>query len=387
MKEIKDIITAYDIAQAAGKKTALATVVHVEGSSYRRPGARMLVTEDGMLTGAISGGCLEGDALRKALLAINEQKNKLVTYDTSDEDDARFGVQLGCNGIVHILFEPILKHVPENPIQLLKRITFQRVPAVLVSLFNLENKGLQPGLCILQIAGETWLNPNSGLSEGILADLRQQSAQALSADQSIHKTYSNAALSAYIEIVRPPLSLIICGAGNDAIPLVEAANLVGFDTTVIDGRQTHASLQRFPTANAVFVAKAEDALLQVTTDERNAWVLMTHNYNYDLQVLTQLLNTDCRYIGVLGPKTKLERMFDDMASKGFLPTEDALSTIYSPVGLDIGAETAEEIAISVVAEIKAIFNNRTGQPLRDKQGAIHSRDIHLKLETQKSNGS
>ena len=100
MKEIKDIIAAQQQATLAGKKTALATVVQVEGSSYRRPGARMLVTEDGVLTGAISGGCLEGDALRKALLAITEQRKKIVVYDTTDEDDARFGVQLGCNGIV-----------------------------------------------------------------------------------------------------------------------------------------------------------------------------------------------------------------------------------------------------------------------------------------------
>src|ERR1700759_2317389 len=120
MKEIRDIIRAYEGAQREGKRSALATVVHVEGSSYRRPGARMLVTEDGQLTGAISGGCLEGDALRKALYAINQQQKKLVTYDTTDEDDITFGIQLGCNGIVHILFEPIDDTRPYNPIQLLR---------------------------------------------------------------------------------------------------------------------------------------------------------------------------------------------------------------------------------------------------------------------------
>jgi len=107
MKEILAILDSYEKAKNEGKRAALATVVRVEGSSYRRPGAKMLVTDDGLLTGAISGGCLEGDALRKALSAINQQENKLVTYDTTDEDDAKFGVQLGCNGIVHILFEPI----------------------------------------------------------------------------------------------------------------------------------------------------------------------------------------------------------------------------------------------------------------------------------------
>ena len=107
MKETESILKAFDKASEAGKKTALATVVHVEGSSYRRPGARMLITEDGEITGSISGGCLEGDALRKALLAIHSSRKMLVTYDTSDEDDAKFGMGLGCNGIIRVLIEPL----------------------------------------------------------------------------------------------------------------------------------------------------------------------------------------------------------------------------------------------------------------------------------------
>ena len=117
MKEIQDIVKAYDLAQLAGKQTALATVVHVAGSSYRRSGARMLVTEDGQLTGAISGGCLEGDALRRARLVMSQQKPMLVTYDTTDDDDAKLGVGLGCNGIIQILIEPIQPANPVNPIQ------------------------------------------------------------------------------------------------------------------------------------------------------------------------------------------------------------------------------------------------------------------------------
>src|ERR1700759_3473093 len=132
MKEIIDIITAYDVAVKHKKKTALATVVLVEGSAYRRAGARMLVTEDGELTGAISGGCLEGDALRKARLAMAQQQPILVTYDTTDDDDAKLGVGLGCNGIIHILIEPIHPENNNNPIQLLKSISAKRQNAVLV---------------------------------------------------------------------------------------------------------------------------------------------------------------------------------------------------------------------------------------------------------------
>jgi xanthine dehydrogenase accessory factor len=150
MKEAEDIIKAYNEAVLAGKKTALATVVHVDGSSYRRPGARMLITEDGILTGAISGGCLEGDALRKALLVIMQQQSMLVTYDTSDEDDAIIGLGLGCNGIIQVLIEPLQAGNADNPISLLKIITGQRKKAALVTLFCLaDKKNPQPGTCLL----------------------------------------------------------------------------------------------------------------------------------------------------------------------------------------------------------------------------------------------
>src|SRR5687768_5155740 len=147
-KEINDIITAFKEANAQGRRTALATVVHVEGSSYRRPGARMLVEDNGKLTGAISGGCLEGDALRKALLAINQNQNKLVTYNTLHDDDVEFGVQLGCNGIVHILFEPIDPQQLGNPIELLSKSVSKRKDAVIATMFSLKNyQGFQPGTC------------------------------------------------------------------------------------------------------------------------------------------------------------------------------------------------------------------------------------------------
>jgi len=381
MKEIKDIIRAYDLALAAGKKTALATVVHVEGSSYRRPGARMLVTEDGLLTGAISGGCLEGDALRKALLAISEVKNKLVTYDTSDEDDARFGVQLGCNGIVHILFEPIHADQAHNPIQLLKQLAGQRSAAVLVSLFSMESRNLQPGLCMLTLAGgHTSIAPD--LDPDIQADLLKETTRAFADSKSNTKTYPGA-MTAYVEFIQPALSLFICGAGNDAIPLVAAAKLIGFEVTVMDGRQTHATVQRFPDASAVWVAKPEQVLTQASIDDRTAFVLMTHNYNYDLEVLNGLLQTNCRYIGVLGPKTKLQRMYGDLQLRGVDCNEERMRKVFSPVGLDIGAETAEEIAISIIAEIKAVFSGGTAQHLRDKKEPIHRRAPTTTLHSSK----
>src|SRR6185436_4807370 len=171
MKEIRDIIKAYDAARKSGKQTALATVVHVEGSSYRRPGARMLIEDDGQLTGAISGGCLEGDALRKALSVITEKRSRLVTYDTMDDDDAKFGIGLGCNGIIQVLIEPIEISNPDNPIQYLKKVNEKRQKTVLVTLFALENKkDPQYGTCLLLKEDKAIIGSAPVLQDLLIAD-------------------------------------------------------------------------------------------------------------------------------------------------------------------------------------------------------------------------
>jgi xanthine/CO dehydrogenase XdhC/CoxF family maturation factor len=370
VKEIRNIISAYDAAVTAGKKTALATVVHVEGSSYRRPGARMLVAEDGTLTGAISGGCLEGDALRKALFAIYENKNKLVTYDTTDEDDARLGVQLGCNGIVHILFEP-LNRDGENPIALLKAVANERSDTALVTLFSLKNKNEQPGT-VCSIAGNNITMFDAGIPATLQQAVAGDTATALAIKQSAIKSYDG--LNAFIQVVQPTLSLVIFGAGNDAMPLVSIANIAGFDTTVVDGRPTHATAKRFPMAERVMVSKAENALADIIIDKLTIAVLMTHNYQYDMKVMEQLLATECPYIGLLGPKSKFERMAADLSDKGVVIGQDGLERIHCPVGLDIGAETAEEIALSITAEIKAVMADKSAQSLKHKPGPIHHRE-------------
>ncbi|WP_221390789.1 XdhC family protein [Dyadobacter sp. NIV53] len=376
MKEITDIIKSYELALLAGKRMALATVVHVEGSSYRRPGARMLVTDDGQLTGAISGGCLEGDALRKALLAISQQKNKLVTYDTTDESDTTLGVQLGCNGIVHILFEPIHSEQVNHPIELLKRILEKRQNAVLVTLFSLHSRtGNQPGTCFLHLDQENISiiqNENFTYSDSLVLE----ADHAKNIQDSFFREYiiNGQKLTGFVEFLKTPPSLVIAGAGNDTIPLMEMAHLLGWNITVVDGRTGHATKQRFPKATQVLIARSSEVLAHIETDAQTFFVLMTHNYNYDLALLKQLIELDnCIYIGTLGPKKKLERMFDDLKADGVTVTDEQKSKIFGPTGLDIGAETSEEIALSVLAEIKAVMNGRKGTLLREKTEPIHNR--------------
>jgi xanthine dehydrogenase accessory factor len=382
-KEINEIIAAYKKATQKGMKTALATVVYVEGSSYRRPGARMLVEEDGRMTGAISGGCLEGDALRKALLAIHQNQNKLVTYNSMDDEDVEFGVQLGCNGIVHILFEPIDAEDENNPIALLERSQLFRKETVLVTLFSLNNfHGHQPGTCF-------FLDEESSYSKiddaGLNALIQEDATAVLKAGSSSIKEYDSFELTAFVELLQPTVSLVIVGAGNDAFPLVEMTNVLGWQITVADGRSTHANAQRFPNVHQLLTGKPDEIFKQLVIDEWTVFVLMTHNYKYDLAIMKLLLQINCRYIGTLGPKKRLERMFEELKDEGIIVTDEQRATIHGPIGLDIGAEAAEEIALSVLAEIKAVFAERAGGFLKNRSVSIHTRN-ELELQKLSSNG-
>lgn len=360
MKEIREIIAAYETASARGLKTALATVVRVEGSAYRREGARMLVAADGRLTGAISGGCLEGDALRKALHVIAQDKAMLVTYDTNDEADAQVGVQLGCNGVIDILIEPTHDHLPNNPIQLLREAVGERRASLLLTGYNpLNRAAAQPGT-------QRW-NP----SDPAPAALTEAAANCLHERRHavVGLPDGSAVLLAYLP---PAPALVVFGAGNDVIPVTRMAEVLGWVCTVVDGRPALARADRFPAASRVLVAKPAEAMAHLPWDDRTYALLMTHNYNYEKELLPGLLALNLPYIGILGPRKKYDRLLSELAEEtDFHPTAAQLAAVHAPVGLDIGAEGAEGIALSVMAEIQAVITGREGGHLRLRNRPIH----------------
>ena len=362
MKEIKQIISAFEIALAEGKRSALATVVHVEGSSYRRPGARMLVTDDGKMIGAISGGCLEGDALRKAQLTIAQQIPKLITYDTRDDEDAFVGRQLGCAGVISVLFEPIDPTDPYNPIACLKQINNDRKNQLLITIFSLGTK--QIGTCFWQQDQKQW-----GRLSDEFTNIQQDIEQTFENHCSQFIQYKNG-YTVFFEFIPPVISLILVGAGNDVFSMSAIANVLGWEVHVLDGRSTHARQERFPSACQVLVGKPEALIEKIDIDDRTAFVLMTHNYQYDLLMLKLLITKDIRYIGVLGPAKKLNRMLEDM---GVELTKEKREQIFGPTGLNIGAETPEEIALSIITEIQAVMHNKAPRSLRDFATEIHDR--------------
>ncbi|WDF55651.1 XdhC family protein [Mucilaginibacter sp. KACC 22063] len=370
MKELQDIVRAFEQARLANKQAALATVVHVEGSSYRRSGARMLVTEDGQLTGAISGGCLEGDTLRKARLVIMQQQPMLVTYDTTDDDDAKLGVGLGCNGIIHVLIEPINTADDYHPIKLFQLFLNKREPVVLITIFNIVNRHApQHGTCMLI--------EQQGVAYGFIpvkdleSDIKTTADQLLAGNETSSKSYlTDGEYQCFVELLQPALSLVIVGAGNDAIPLMQIAKVLGWQITIADGRANYISTERFPLADRLLVARPNEVVDQLSVDKRTVFMLMTHNYNYDSALLADLLSLDVPYIGVLGPKKRLVRMLDEISAE---LSENIPTQLHGPAGLDIGSENAEEIALAIVAEIQSVINKRDGLSLKRKV-FVHMRE-------------
>lgn len=370
MKELREILKALEPLQKRGEKVALATIVKTKGSTYRRPGARMLMTSDGQMIGSISGGCLEGDVFEHAKKVMNSGEPVVLNYDTSSDDDVVWGLGLGCNGVVHVLVES-LRQMPKYLSFLTDCLEPHRC-GVVATVFRTEGEiGAKVGsrMTIAEDGSISGMNENQSLQSAIAADAKE----AMRNGHSIVKEYevSGGKAEVFIEVVQSPMPLVVFGAGHDAIPVVRLAKELGWNVTVIDGRPAFASKERFPQADNVILSKPEDVHKNVSLDPRGAAIIMTHNYNHDVTILRQILPLPLRYLGVLGPKRRTQKTLEDLRKEGIGPSEDQISHIYSPVGMDIGAETPEEIALAIIGEIQAVLAGRSGGSLRNRKGPIH----------------
>ena len=369
MTELQRLFIAYDQHRAARRPCALATVVEVMGSAYRRPGARMLVTDDGELTGAISGGCLEGDARQRARRAIFQGEPALVTYDTRDEDDPRHGLGPGCQGVVRILLEPLDFTHPNNPLELLRDFARHPAPAVLATVFETDAHGLRAAV------GQRVLLTGAGVVRGtplLAAPLAEAARATLAQGQSriVDLATDAGPVRASLEVLLPPLRLVVYGAGNDAQPLVHLAASLGWHITVVDGRPHLATAARFPEAAAVRVVPVAE-LAVATPDPLAYHVLLSHNYAYDLAALQTLLASPAPYVGLLGPRLKAQRLLAELVTAPADQLAGLHARLHSPIGLDLGSETPEEIALAIVAEVQAQHSGRQGRPLRERAGTVH----------------
>jgi xanthine dehydrogenase accessory factor len=365
VKEFKAIVNEYRKVDFNLRKAALATVVKVRGSSYRSPGARMLITDDGRWVGSISGGCLEGDALRKARQVMTDQKPITVTYDTSEESNQNLGISLGCNGIIDVLIEPA-----HGSIELFKKFIESTEPLAMATTFSQGLEGDK--LLINQDEREIQSLNDFHLSQKIKKDLVELFTNRKS--EAKKYTHNDQEVEVFIELIQPSIKLIIFGGGFDARPVSQLAKSLGWEVEVTDECVAHIAPIFFPAADKLSLCQREFIDRDFTITPYTACVLMSHNYEYDRDVLKKLIRTETPYIGIMGPRKRFDKMRNEFDSQGIEFTESHTSRIHSPIGLDIGAEAPDEIALSIVAEIQGRFANRPGGFLKNKNTPIHERD-------------
>jgi xanthine/CO dehydrogenase XdhC/CoxF family maturation factor len=365
MKELGEILDAMERFAHAGEPMALATIVGVRGSTYRREGARLLLTRSQQMVGNISGGCLESDVMVVADEVMRTGRPRVVSYDLTADDDVVWGLGLGCNGAVDIFVEPV--DPTAEVFGLYRRALAEEVPLAVVTALDGARAGARLAV---------WPD---GVRVGSLGDpdldrraVRTAEAALQEGACRVHTLPSETGeVSCFVEAVRPPIRLVVCGAGHDAVPVVQLAASLGWRVVVVDSRERFLTPQRFPGARQFVRADPGDAGRQVPVDRRTYVVIMTHNYLHDRDLLRGFLATDAPYIGVLGPRVRTEKILSDLRREGVRISDDDLARIYGPVGLDVGGETPEEIALAVVSEIQAVQAGRRAGFLRDRPGPIH----------------
>ncbi len=374
MRDITLIAEALAAAESRREEVVLATVVRTEGSTYRRAGARSLIWRGGRSIGAVSGGCLEADIAARVDDLLASGRPELVTYDTRAGDDLVWGLGLGCNGRVDVLLEPLAGEAIARAHALYRRCSDLMAPAVLATMIATSANGAgtagpRVGDRLLLTAGGDEFTSGLTLDADtgrLVAEAREVLATGRSAIRGYGSVRDGAPeFEVLHEVIAPPVALLVCGAGADAVPLVRLATELGWSVTVADHRPDYARPDRFPGATVLLLDGAV-AIERRTGPGPDAAVVMAHNYARDMAQVTALLAAGVPYVGVLGPRRRTERMLAEIGA-----SDTDRTRVYAPVGLDIGAETPDEIALAIIAEVQAVRTGRRGAPLRERDSGIH----------------
>jgi xanthine dehydrogenase accessory factor len=376
MNHLSAILAAYQDCQTQGQPAFLVTVMQTQGSTYRQVGAKMLITDTQQLTGMVSGGCLEQDILCHIQQRYLHQPSPhpfVITYDTAVETDLLWGFGLGCEGMIHLLIEPLTTGpltpgAAGHPLDFVAHCFAQQQPGVIATAFQVE--GALPialGSRLL-LASDGWMWTN-------LADQRCQRALLEAATQTLEQLKTqpyhyhdptepgmgNATF--LLDVVQPPPALLIFGAGRDALPLVQFGKQLGWRITLVDCRASEQTTTRFAMADQIILGRRESLRQQVSISSQTLAVVMTHNYYDDLEILKLLLTSPARYIGLLGSRQRSQRLLQTLQDQVELSRAQC-QHLHTPIGLDIGAETPEEIALAIAAEIQAALSQAQPAPWR-----------------------
>ncbi|MFS1511434.1 XdhC/CoxI family protein [Chengkuizengella sp. SCS-71B] len=328
-----------DVIQHSSKNDVLATILHVEGTAYLKEGTMMLIQEDGLRVGMLSAGCLESDLVIRAKEVFINEKPITITYDMSEETDISWGQGTGCNGVIFILLEFLDQELKESMLNL-KEALDQGIPILhiktLTEDFKLKNN------YYYSFEGNTLITSDVDLTIEIRSYLHHNQAESNPSQKSgVHKS-DHFPIPFYTHIFSPKPRLIIFGAGPDVKPLVSLASLTGFSITICDWRAGFCSKEQFPLANKLIVGFPKETINTLNLTSQDYVVIMTHHFQRDQEILSTLIHQNLRYLGILGPRIRTEKLLNDKS----IP-----SSLQSPIGLPIGAKGPQEIAISIVAEL------------------------------------
>ena len=366
MDDIADILTRW--AETPRESFALATVVRTTGSTYRKPGARMLVAPDGSTTGMVSGGCLEREIAEHGQRVLRQGKPVLLNYDTRR--------LLGCNGSLDLLVEPVVpaeEQTSDHLFTTAQDCLARRHSLVATTVFETAGAAVREPLGTLPLLAED--GAVFSLAKDFPDQFRAEGSRLFHAGRPLERRYEvhGGEVSVLLDNVTPPVRLIICGGGPDVTPVATLASQIGWEVTVIS-HPTQDPPDLAPRCR-LQVDTPEVAVAGLRPDSRTACVVMTHQYGRDLAWLSGLLPLGLRYVGLLGPRQRCRGILGTLISEVGFTDESALDALHSPVGLDIGADGPWEIALSIISEVKAVLSGREGGSLRNRQGAIHAHAV------------
>jgi xanthine dehydrogenase accessory factor len=357
---MREIFSHLDRWQRQAEEIALATVVGMRGSAPRRSGARLCVTRSGRMAGSVSGGCVESDVFERALRVLDDGRPALVHYDAADESG--FDVGLVCGGSIEVLIEPF---APAETWQAVREALERQQPAALCvglapdALLGRKLAVLADGAC----AGSV----DPALDGPLAAEARRLLLEGGAAVLDL--PWRGEVGRVFVEAFPRPLRLFIVGATHTAIPLCRMAKELGFHVSVVDARSVFATEERFPEADELVHAWPDEAFDKASLNAADHVVTLTHDPKFDLPALEGALRSQAAYVGALGSRTTHERRKAYLRQRGFGEAE--LARIRTPVGLDIGSRTPEEIALSILAEMVAARRGRGGRPLVERRASIH----------------
>jgi len=367
LRELLNIIELGNELHKKGESFCLATVIKIGGSTYRRPGARMLVSAEGKTVGTVSGGCLESEIALQSLDVIKDGNAKVIEF-TLDEDDLIYGFGSGCNGMVRVLLQKIDPKDRLSVWPILQNVGLTRDTRLLATVVGPESHKSLGGHLLLDGQGLNGATPLPVFLVEPLVSNIEKAWDSFDGSETVALEIKEQQYRFFIEKILPPPRLLIFGEGVDANEVGRLASEMSWSSEIIGRKSAEEMKERLPHSDQhTFLMHPEESASTFVSDSRTAALVMNHNYVRDCSVLKALLKTDLPYIGVLGPRERAMQMLEEIkpGAKSF-PKH-----VHAPMGVSIGSETPEEIALSILAEVQAVFNKKSAGFLKDEEGRIH----------------